>query len=1630
MMEGADSAGKSPASESTGSPKPPKRHLIKTTWLRRVLKTLMWIIIVILLLPVLIYLPPVQDLAISIAKNQVKKSTGMDVGIGSFRLSFPLNVHLKDVYVVTAEHDTMIRAGEAVADVQLLPLLGLDVKINQLDLDKGYFRMMLPDSSMTITVDAGHLTADDKSSFNLAENKLLLNKVKLKDGNFSLFMDVWKAKKDTTDTTSSKPMYIAANDLELENFKFGMSMLPTIDTLSCIANQVRLKGGVVDLGSNLVKWHLAAINGGEFQYQQPTEEYVKTHPAPPPTPSTGPPMRIMGDSIAIGGMKGLYATKGVKPAPGFDPAYISVNGVEIGMKNFYNESSTVKLPITRLRAKERSGLEVVSGYGLVAIDSIGLNIDNLNIKTLFSTLTATANVPFAVMALDPAAPMSVNAKGRLGLPDIETFLPSMKEYTEKIPARKPLDFDIGASGSISRLKIDNLMAEMAGIVRIEADGNVDNVLDYKKMNANVAFEGELMDPSLADKFLAPTDMRIPAFKLEGIAEARGLEYGADIRLLTTAGDLAANGQVGLDSEHYSVGLQLKHFDVARYAPTIGIGTVTGTVSAVGTGFNPHKRKAVTDAKIRLDEITYNKRRLRDIIVDANLDHQGVLSVYASSQNKGLDLDLEASGTVHPDDYDVDLTARIRDLDLQSLGITDSINSGRGTIYLTGTASPDRWLYDAEVRLVDVDWNLPDRYIHLPGGLEARIKATELATLLDVDSHLTTLHFESPEGLKKVVDSFTATADTVMAQMKNRNLLADNINNALPEFELNLRASGNGLLDQLLRPMGMGIDTVWANINRDSLLKGDVNLRRLDTGSLAIDTLGLRLNQRGQLIDYRIHMGNRRGTLDQFAKVDMTGYLGHNRISAYLTQRDIKDAIGYRLGLTAALMDSVITMHLTPLKATIAYMPWTINNDNYIDYNLKSHDIDANLMAQSEKSSILARTEPNSYGGKDLHLNIDNLLIQNFLSLSVFAPPIEGAVSSDLRVNYEDHVIQGGGTLSVKDFTYDKIAVGNFDLDVNAGYGFSGANNTNVNATLKINEEPALHAYASLRSDSVGGMATDSVGLRLTQFPLKVANAFLGNTLQLGGYVNGDMEMSGSFTKPILNGAITFDTVSATIPMLGATLRLDDSPISVKNNVLHLDNFDIFAANNNPLTLNGSVNAMKFTDIRFDLTAHASNMQLIKSDKRAKSDLYGKININLDAKAIGPMNRLDLTGNVNILGSTDATYRLGTMDETLQGGVNADDVVKFVNFNDTTQLVKADSIVESPLNMSIDANLRISPGAQIQVLLSTNGTDKVQLQPTADLRYVQNYMGDMSVTGTVTLGQGMARYAIPVIGEKTFHFDPNSTITWTGALMNPTLNVTATDVMKANVTQGGNSRLVNFIVTLHATDPLESLKVNFDLATNDDLSIQNELQSMSADQRQTQAMNLLLYGKYSGQGIKANASLDGNVLYSFLESQLNSWVAQHVRGVDLSFGINQYDKSVNGATSTQTSYSYQVSKSLFNNRFKILVGGNYSTDASAEDNLAQNLFSDVSFEYIIRQTQSMNMSVQLFRHYGYESILEGEITEMGIGFIMKRKLSNLRSLFRFGRRRRTENRSQKEDSTVNVHPDSTTLRTDKDIEKPE
>lgn len=1574
--------------------KAPKRHLIRSPWIRRPLKVFGCLIFFIILIPVLLYLPPVQNFAVKTATKIVADKTGMHIGIDKLRLKFPVNLSLSGVSVIEASGDTMVLAREALVDVKLRPLLALDVQINKLKLLDGYYRMLSPDSSMLMTIKAGLLEVDDKSSANINTSTISLNEAKLRDGEIILNMDVWKQKPTPQDTTST-PFYITAKKLNINNMMFLMTMLPTIDTLKFKAKSLILDDGVVDLRTNTIRLSDVSASHGDALMLAPSLEYVKEHPAPAPDTTSAPsaPTTVVADRITLTDFNARYAVQGSPVVKGFDTNDIRVSGLDIELENFYNQAANISLPITYLKGVEQCGLTITEGKGIFSMDSIGMMLKDFDIRTPFSHLEATAAIPNALLAFESSAILNVDLNASLGMNDVNSFMPDLSAYTSIVPALTPLNAKIKAKGELGNADIEQFDVALPGTLSLRATGKAENALDFKNLIANLTFDGELRRPDIIKKFVTLDGIHIPTLAIKGTASANRDNYAADFKLTTPQGNLAANGHVGMNSERYDVRASVHSLNVGSFIGDKTIGPVTASLSAEGAGFNPEIRGAHTDIRLDLASARYNGLDIKDITLLATLRDED-FTVKANSPNPLLSFDIVGNGKISDNFYQADLTADIKHVDLMALGLSETKNEGSGKIHLNGSASPHTWIYDVDLNAENVDWHLADQDIVIPKGVDLKFVSTSNSADCKILADGATIHFLSSVGLKPLVDGFTSVSAIMPKMIEDRRLDVEALEQKLPPFSLSADVEGNGVVSTFLAPSGIGFKDFSLRLDKDSIIDGNAVLNSFKTESMRLDTITLDLKSRGQLLDYVVHLGNRPGSFDEFAEVRLSGYMGENRLSAYLVQHNIKKQMGYRLGFTASLADSIMSIRFTPLKATIAYLPWTFNLDNYIDFNINNRKLQANLLASSDKSSILLRTEKNEKGQDNLHLNLKDINVEDFLHMMLNPPPVKALVNSDLSVRYTGKALVGKGNLDISDFFYENKRVGDFNFTMAAGMGNKGKSAGKIGLLVDGAEAAAVQFILAPDSiDSNKGMIAERLKLILTKFPLKIANPFFPpNTMRLSGALDGDMSLSGSFNAPVLNGSISCDSVGLFMNMLGTTFRFDHDPITVTNNVLDFHEFDVYAVNNNPLTLKGTVDATKMSDMKFDLSAKANNMQLV-GGKNRNADVTGKLFVDLDASVKGPMSMMNIDAMLNVLPTTDVTYSMSMTSDAISQGQGADGVVKFVNFSDSTQVAKADSLTSS-LGMRITAKAIISQGTHVIVNLGDAG--KVECNPSGTLNYFQNYVGDMKLNGTLYTGTGFANYSIPVIGKKGFDFDQNSHITWSGDILNPALSIKATDQVKASIQMTGNTRLVNFLVTLNVGNTLSAPSVSFDLSTDDDLSISNELQSMTADQRQQQAISLLLTGMYTGPNAKSVSSGFGaGSIYSFLTSQLNSFLADNVKGIDINLGVNQYETGVNGNTSTNTSYSYQVSKSLLNNRFKIIVGGNYSTDASSDENFQQNLISDIAFEYILRQTNTMSLNARLFRHTGFESVLEGEITETGVGLSLRRRLAYFTEITHFG-----------------------------------
>ncbi len=1568
------------------------RSIVKKLF-KAFLLTLLGIVLLLVLIPVLLYVPFVQDFAVKIATEQVSKSTGMRVEIGKLRLGFPLKLNVDNAVVIQANGDTMLTSARLAVGVKLMPLLKGNIDIEGAELDSAFYQLGNNDSIMWLRA-------------NIARADIAGSDVKLKDGIIDLStVDIdgvnvrLRMLNDTTaapvDTAQSTPWNVKAERITVRDLTYQMEMLPIIDSLGCHVDRMELRDGHVDMATKRIfgqSLHVDSVTAAYIYPLVTTEQVASDTVAATPEAEM---WTITADTLCLTARNGLYAQRGVKPLAGFDPLYIEVSDVNIEVDSFYNKGTSITVPLKKLTARERSGLQLRAD-GVFEMDGSTMQARKFSIETLKSSLNFNAEMGIGDITTDPSLPLMLKASGRIDPTEVIMAFPDMKAMLKPLT---PISVSADIDGNAGLLNVYDLDIRMQPVAHVALEGEISNPFNPEKIGGELNVRGNMS--TITDKQFSFLPIKsVPALAINGTVDYHPGRVEGDLAITTRDGKVAGSGRWNGKAESYNATLVLHAFPVDAFMPELGVGRVTGSVTVDGRGYNPMSRKTFIDADVKVGSIEYNKATYSNIALNTSL-HDGNATGTLESMNHDVDATVKFDGRLDGDTIMWDLNSNVRNINLQALGFADTLNRGSVDLVTKGNYNLATNAINANAGVTNLVWYLPDADIVTRQPIDVTLVSSDSILDADLSNGDMLLKLNSRTSLMSFVNGLTAGMTEVSAQMDSMRVDVDRLHNSFPRFDMVLNMGKNNVAAKFLSQSSkIDFNRVAAGLHNDSLISLNMLVDGFATGTTRLDTISFNAIQHGRYLVYTADINNRPGTFDDFAHVVLNGFAGSNRFAAYLKQQNIKGESGFNLGLSASLIDSVVTVKLVPTKPTIAYKPWTLNKDNFISLDLTNKHLEADLQLQGDNSFVKIFTEhpagedslthghgPNARPD-DLVVQISQVHLQDWLAINPFAPPVKGDLSANMRFRYEQGVLTGKGDVGLSDLFYGRERVGDFDLAVDVANSPGGKLMADV--SLMVDSVKTITAHGVLNDSTSGNPFL--LDFRMIRFPLRVVNPFIPQGMAtVSGMLNGQMEITGNMAHPVFNGFIDFDTTAVKVKMLGTSFEFSEEKIPVDSGIVSFNDFAIKGCNDNPLYVNGTVNARNLANLGLDLALNAKNIEVVNASRaRNGAEVYGKAFLDIDATAKGDMEALNVNADLSVLAGTNVTYVMTQATQTLSSQ-STEDMVHFVQFNDTTSVLNADSITSTAMALNLEAALRIEEGSTINVDLEAGSSNKVHLQPSGNVMFTMSALNGERLTGRININSGYVRYTPPFMSEKNFSFEEGSYVAFNGDMMNPILNIHAVDVIKANVTQEGqNSRLVNFNVMLGVTNTLDNMNVAFDLSTDDDITVQNELASMSAEQRANQAMNMLLYNVYSGAGTKGNANLSGNQLYSFLTSRLNSWAANNIRGVDISFGIDQYDKTYGGSTSTTTSYSYRVSKTFFDDRFKIVIGGNYSSDADADENFSQNLINDISFEYMLNKSGSMY--VKIFRHTGYESILEGEITQTGVGFVLKKKLNTLWELF--------------------------------------
>lgn len=1581
---------------------------------KKILKYILWIagilVALFFILLVSIYLPPVQNLIKRKAADYFSSNYGIGLSVDRFRLRFPAKLTIDNATVISSNKDTLVHFGKLEADAALLPLLRGQVALTRLDLADARlnYRNRLSQMELNGRIDRFSLSTGIVD----LRNKLIdVTTADVVGGSVFMTQGEEAEAEVPPDTIPGTPAYwkIRAGKLHLDNADFAMHTRPPVTELYTRLDEGDLWDCSVDLKAQSVRVKRAELKNGTCSYLTDKTTAAGTEQSGNSPDTTNIPWTVEADHVTLTGSNVRYGAIEGTPAGGLDLAHLQLTGLDLQADSFYNRGNHLKAVVGDLRFRERSGLEVTSMTARFEMDSTKYSLRDFRLTTPHSSVRADFQSGAPIARTIPGTPLQADITGSIGPADLSLVFPRMDDNVRKFMDGSSLSVRAVVSGEVGNIDIHAFSVSMPRHLTVAASGHVESLFEPGKTSGRLQFNGNFPDIRFLKGFIRDTALQnrigLPPMTLRGEVNVSQGTFQPSATLSAGQGYLSVNGSVNLQTKIYQAEIKSNDFPLHLFLPNDSLGILTMALTARGRGFDPLLASTASDINLHVDRFDYKGYAYTGVSLVAGLDGNR-LDGMLGSDSDALRLALHFNGNLTKEVKQMDLQGTVKTLDLYRMNL--AADTARFSLLLDASAT-FRGIGDfaakAALDSMRIDFRNGHYYMSRSTLTAAVENGAVQATLHSGDL---AFDFRSATRPDSLINSITRSVGLLSEQIRHGDIDMEKVNNTLPAFHFQLTAGKNNILHSYLKLQGIEFNSLsFASSSSPTTpfdLKGSVN--RLYTRWIEIDTVTVGISRRDRQLAYFLRLANRPGNISNMGLIYVYGNVEDSRAVVNLLQRNRQRETGFHFGLEAAFADNSITARMIPENPVFGFDQWHVNPDNFLTYHF-NREMYANLRLSYDDQYFNIVT--NSLSGMPpgaVRLNIGTIDIGNTLAMFPVAPPIKGTLSTDIALSLVDNKIEAKGNILIGAFGYDDLRIGDIGLDTHYRLERNNGPIHRIDATLSADGQKAMvinGVYAP--ADSVGvDMTADISG-----FPLALVNPMLpGEMLKLSGALRGNVKAVGPIDRVQLSGGVRFTEAAVDVPLVGTTYRLSEETIPFENSRIVLDNFAIIAPNNSRLLIDGNIDAGNFSDITTDIFLEASDFQVVNVPGSRGTNIFGTANIDLDAHLSGPFGELRIDGGVELLRGSNLTYVL--QSSPLNKRNTSQEVVTFVSFSDTAAVNLVTTTPSRQRGMNILMDLIIAERVNLSLFLSEDGQNRVDLEGGGTLTYTMNPLGDSRLTGRYELSGGTVRYNPPIISQKTFAIKNGSFIEWTGEMTNPLLSIEATETINATATLNDNStRRVSFEVSIIIRNTVENLEITFDLAAPNDLTVQNEISSLTDEQRAAQAMSLMLYNSYTGPGITARGNTS-NTLNAFLTRELNRWAEDVLRGVDLSFGIETYsESSATGASATRTNYSYRVSKRLFSDRVRVEVGGRITTSTAGQpsSSVANNLVDDISVEYTLSRRE--NMFVKLFRHTNYLSILEGEVTETGVGFVVRKKMDRLNELFRSakGRERRQLRRQRKE-----------------------
>lgn len=1274
----------------------------------------------------------------------------------------------------------------------------------------------------------------------------------------------------------------------------------------------------------------------------------------------------------LSGTSASYDTGAAKPVEGFDASHIAVRDVSIGLDSLLYKGRDMKAVIREFTMNERSGLSVTSLTGRAFSNDSIISVPGLKLQTPHSEIDLSAHTYWELVNIPTTGRLSANLNAYIGKEDVMLFTGGLPDSFKEAYPFRPLVIRAGTDGNLKEMQISRFTADLPGAFSLEGGGILENLADsitrsgtiglkMKTQNLNflTGLSGEVPNGTL----VIPDSMNLVAQ-----VDIKGPEYKANLHLKEGQGAMNVNAALNTATEVYKADLKIDNLQLHHFLPKDSIYELSLSAAADGCGLDVMSYRSYAKLDLVLDRLHYAQYHLSNVHLTGDLKG-ALVTANLTSDNELLKMTTDAEYNLAHSYPDGKVTVDVIRLDLHELGLMPE-----------PMKRPLAFNLSAEARQNRV-------FTHFISG--------------DMK-----LNLSARSGVNPLISQSTRFVDVLMKQIDEKELNHTELRKALPTAVLSFSAGKENPLAYFLATKNISYHEASMKFGTapDWGINGKAAVHALKVDTLQLDTVFFTVKQDTTLMKLRAGVINGPKNPQFSFSTTLTGEIRDRDAELLVDYKNGKGETGVLLGVNARPLfegqgkGNGIAFTLIPEKPIVAFQQFHFNENHNWIYLHKNMRVYANVDMWDEEGMgfRVHSMQGDTVSLQNIDVEIRRIRLQEITSVLPYFPEVTGLFSLEAHYIQTEKDLQLSAEASIDELTYERQRIGDIALGATWLPGEQGKQY--LNAYLNHDQVEVLVADGKLLPTRTGKDSLE-VNTTLEHFPLRVANAFIPDQMvTLSGDMDGNLNITGSTEQPLINGELVLDSVAVFSSQYGARFVFDNRPVQIKNNRLLFDKFAIYTTSKNPFTIDGYVDFRDMSRPMANLNMLAQNYTLLDAKRTRESLVYGKVFADFRATVKGPLDGLNMRGNVSLLGNTDVSYVLTDSPLTVQDRLGS--LVTFTSFSDTTTVVRQEVPTVSLGGLDMVMMVHIDPSVRVKVDLDASNDNRIELEGGGDLSMKYTPQGDLTLTGRYTLSGGLMKYSLPVIAAKEFAIDNGSYVEWTGNPMDPMLNFKATDRIRASVSEGenGGSRMVNFDVSVVVKNRLDNLSFAFDVSAPEDATVQNELTAMGAEERGKQALYIMVMKTYLGTGPigggggglgKLNM---GSALTSVLSSQINSLMG-NLKNASLSVGVEDHDDSETG--SKRTDYSFRYSQRLFNNRFQIVIGGKVSQGENATND-AESFIDNISLEYRLDRTGTRY--IRLFYDKNYESVLEGEITETGVGIVLRKKLDKLSELFIFKKKK--------------------------------